>query len=315
MNDVAIAGELLIDMVSLRYVSSLSAAERFERHFGGSPGNIALNLKDMGLSPILISRVGRDPFGEFIIRKLTSRGVDTSRIQMDPINSTTFVMVSKSRETPEFLPLRGADNHLELPGDVENIFEKVGFFHFSSWPISKEPSRRTTLKMLSVARKKGVKICFDPNYRRILWENGEDGSGFVKGILKDTFLAKPSEDDARHIFGEMTAEGHIRAFHECGSKNVVLTLGKKGVVVSDGKRIEGFPSVAKRVVDTTGAGDAFWSGMYFALSNGKDVFEAARIGSVVAAFRVETVGSDEQIPAMEKLVSKYRLPEGKEVLF
>lgn len=141
------------------------------------------------------------------------------------------------------------------------------------------------------------------------------GSGFVKEILRDTFLVKPSEDDAFHIFGEMTVDGYIRAFHGCGAENVVLTLGKKGVVVSDGKRTGEFPTVARKVVDTTGAGDAFWSGMYLALLNGKDVFEAAKLGSVVAAFRVETVGSDDPIPPAEELVSMYGLPEGKEVVF
>lgn len=161
-------------MVSEEYVGSLSSAEKFERHFGGSPGNIAVNLKDMGVPSVLISRVGADPFGDFIIEKLKARGMDTGKVQADPVHPTTFVMVSKSKESPQFLPLRGADRFLTPPPDIGKIFEKTGFFHFSSWPISMEPSRTAVIGMITEARERGVKICFDPNYRRVLWENGSE---------------------------------------------------------------------------------------------------------------------------------------------
>lgn len=303
--NILIIGELLIDLITKEYTENIAEAELFERHLGGSPANIATNLSNLGLSPILLSKVGDDSFGKFIIRKLKSRGVDVSNIQIDPLNHTSFVLVSKSKETPDFLPLRGADYHLQLPSHIEKLVKSAGVLHFSSWPVSKEPSRTTVLRILSLAKKWNVKICFDPNYRDILWENGEDGISFIKDIMKDVFLLKPSIDDAECLLGNMTEGEYIQAFHRLGVKNVVLTLGKDGVMVSDRTKVKKFPSFARHVVDTTGAGDAFWAGMYSSLLRGKDIFEAARTGSAASAFRVESVGSNMPLPPMKDLTERY----------
>ncbi len=298
MSKVLIVGEMLIDMVSESYVDGLEKVETFERHFGGSPANIAVNLSDLGVDATLISRVGYDPMGQALIDNAENRHLETKYIQTDPIRPTTFVIVSKSKSTPQFIPLRGADTAIELP--TLSVFDDADFFHFSSWPISYKRSRKTILEMIDYAIDRGVKICFDPNYRKVLWENGKDGSKFVKRLMSNVFLSKPSEDDAFHIFGSMHENEYIKQFHEYGVKNVVLTLGKDGFVVSDGKKIKKFKSLARHVIDTTGAGDGFWSGMYYVLTNGGNIFEAAQFGNAVAAFRVEKFGEKLDRSLIEK---------------
>ena len=303
--NILVIGELLIDLISKEYVKNLSEAKTFEKHFGGSPANIAANLVSLGINPILLSRVGSDSLGKALVEKLKSQHMETKYIQFDPIYPTSVVLVSKSKSTPDFLPLRGADFHLELSENVEKLIAKVDLIHFSSWPISREPSRSTVLSIISLAKKRNVKICFDPNYRKILWEKGENGISFIKKMLKDIFLMKPSLDDAKCLLGDMAPEKYIQAFHQLGVKNVVLTLGKDGALVSNGKAIRKVPSLAKKVVDSTGAGDAFWSGMYYSLLKGNDIFESAKFGSATAAFRVENVGSDTPLPSVEKIVENY----------
>lgn len=293
MAKVLIVGEMLIDMVSQEYVDDLGLADKFERHFGGSPANIAVNLSDLGVEAVLISRVGDDPMGKALVDNAKKRHLETKYIQIDPTKPTTFVIVSKSKSTPQFIPLRGADTSIEMP--AHSIFDGAKFFHFSSWPISHKRSRKTILNMIDYALEKDIKICFDPNYRKVLWENGKDGSRFIKKILSNVFLSKPSEDDAFHIFGTMNDTEYVKKFHAYGVKNVVLTLGKDGAIVSDGKKTKKLKSLARHVIDTTGAGDGFWSGMYYVLTNGGDIFEAAEFGSAVAAFRVERFGIDEKI--------------------
>jgi sugar/nucleoside kinase (ribokinase family) len=295
-------GELVIDFISKEYVSDLSQAETFERHFGGSPANIATNLKTFGIKPLLLSRVGDDAFGKAFVERLKKQGINTDNIQIDPLHPTSVVLVSKSKETPDFLPLRGADFHIETPENVEKIVNEVKFIHFSSWPISREPSRSTILNILNAAKRADVKICFDPNYRRILSQSSEDGISLIKNILKGVFVSKPSLDDAKCLFGKMAPEEYVKTFHEFGVKNVVLTLGKDGALVSNGKKVEKIPSLAKKVIDSTGAGDAFWSGMYYSLLKGEDIFEAAKLGSATAAARVESVGSDTPLPPIKEIV-------------
>ncbi|BBJ28575.1 carbohydrate kinase family protein [Athalassotoga saccharophila] len=284
MGKIVIAGEMLIDMITTDYVDDLGKAETFTRHFGGSPANIAINLADLGIKSKIVSRVGNDPVGHALIDHAKSRNLDTRYIQIDSLRPTTFVIVSKSKSTPQFLALRGAETALEMP--PIDIFDDASYFHFSSWPISYKKSRKTIFEMVEYASDKGIKICFDPNYRKVLWENGADGRRTLKSIFKYIFLAKPSNDDAFHIFGSMNEMEYIKAFHRFGVENVVLTLGKDGAIISNGKRSQILSSVAKTVVNTTGAGDAFWSGMYYAMMNGADIFEAAKFGNATAAFRI-----------------------------
>jgi fructokinase len=82
-------------------------------------------------------------------------------------------------------------------------------------------------------------------------------------------------------------------------------MGKDGALVSDGKRIQHQKTVSQVVVDTTGAGDGFWSGVYCGLLNHQDIFTAAKWGSAVAAFRLRTIGSDLPLPSMEVIKSEF----------
>jgi fructokinase len=188
---------------------------------------------------------------------------------------------------------------------MARLLKKTHFFHISAWSISHHPSRKTVFSIMDDIEGTNTKLCFDPNFRRILWEKDEDPMQTIKEVLKNTYLCKPSDDDAFHIFGRMHNEEYIEAFHQLGVQNVILTMGKDGALVSDGKRIQHQKTVSQVVVDTTGAGDGFWSGVYCGLLNHQDIFTAAKWGSAVAAFRLRTIGSDLPLPSMEVIKSEF----------
>ncbi len=149
-----------------------------------------------------------------------------------------------------------------------SFLKDVEFIHFTSWPFSLS-SRGGVHEAGEKGIGRGIKITFDPNYRRVLWDREDDGSEFIKEFLKYAFIVKPSEDDALHIFGTGDPHEYIDKFHNAGASNVVLTLGHKGSVISDGHKTETLSPCARRVVDTTGAGDAFWSGILYAILQGR----------------------------------------------
>lgn len=302
MKKILIVGELLVDMISEEYVSDLSDAKKFERYFAGSPGNLAVNLKGLSIEPVLFAALGNDPFGKGYIKWLNSIHVNTSFISIVD-EHTSMVFITRSKSTPQFMPARGADYYLSIPRNFDELFDDVSFFHFTSWPISREPARTTVKKLLKIAHDKGIYVCLDPNYSPILWKETEAKS--VKLMLEfmdNVYLAKPSLDDSERIFGKHLPEKYLELYHSFGVKNVVLTLGSEGVLISDGKSQKAMPSLAKSVVDTTGAGDAFWSGLYCGLLKGLDVFEATKLGSAAAAFRIENENKSLPIPEYEKLI-------------
>ncbi|RKD32737.1 carbohydrate kinase family protein [Thermohalobacter berrensis] len=304
--DVVTIGELLIDMISHDYDDDFKFSS-FHKYFGGSPGNLAINLKRLGRESAVISNIGNDSFGKFIINTLKENTVNVDGITIDDEHNTSIVVVSKSKKSPSFIAYRDADKNLKLNDKLISLIKDSKIVHFTSWPISYEPARKTTLELIKYAKDNGKIISFDPNYRKVLWEKGHNGVDFIKELLKDVDMVKPSEDDAFHIFGSDTPEGYINKFLEFGVKLVMLTLGEDGVIVSNGEETIRIPTLATKVVDTTGAGDAFWSGFYAGILKGKTIRKAALLGSAVSACKLKEVGAVVKLPRVEEIEKKYRI--------
>ncbi|KUP23561.1 carbohydrate kinase [Paenibacillus sp. DMB5] len=301
--DLLAVGEILVDLISTTYDED-SSGGTYQRFFGGSPSNIAMNATKLGIRSAVASTVGEDSLGAFLKSQLQKAGMNTDSIQTVQ-EATSVVMLTKSKSTPVPIFYRGADYKLAYTTELEQRLVNSKILHFSCWPISRAPARQTLEKAISIAQDNGMLICFDPNYHEKLWEAGEDGIRHVKSFIAKSDIIKPSEDDAERLFGKGSPEKYIEQFLELGAKLVILTLGKDGAVVSDGKTSEAFPSLATEVVDTTGAGDAFWSGLYAGIIKGLTIRESVRTGLGVSAFKLQFAGAVVDLPKLEVIGSLY----------
>ncbi|MEH7116250.1 sugar kinase [Neobacillus vireti] len=306
-NDLLTVGELLIDMISAEYEDNFEC-HTYQKFFGGSPSNIAMNVKKLGIHSLVASAVGEDGLGKFLITQLEQAGIDTSYVQSVDY-STSMVVVTKSTSTPIPIFYRGADYHLAYTPKLEDALRNSKIVHFSCWPISMEPVRQTIEKVLAEARKNDILVCFDPNYHPMIWQKGEEGVEYVKTIIGKVDIVKPSEDDAERLFGKDTHENQIEKFLNLGAKLVIMTLGKEGAIVSNGIETMRLDTLATEVVDTTGAGDAFWSGFYTAVVKGYTIKEAVRLGFAVSAYKLKYTGAVVNLPRLEVIKEMYGLQE------
>ena len=303
--DVFAIGELLVDMISDDYDAD-NSCNKYSRYFGGSPANITMNIKRLGGNPIISASVGNDRLGEFLINNLKKNNINTEFINKVN-NSTSMVLVTKSKETPLPIFYRSADYNLEYNEDIGSILKNSKIVHFSCWPISQKKSRKVIEKVIEEARKNNVLIGFDPNYHEMIWEEGHDGIEYIKNLIGKVDIIKPSEVDAERIFGPDTPENHVNKFIECGAKLVIMTLGKYGAIVSDGTKTIKFNTLATEVIDTTGAGDAFWGGFYTAITSNYTLKEALNIGFATSAFKLKHVGAIAKLPSIEELKTIYNI--------
>ena len=304
-NDVFTIGELLVDMISDDYDTSFNC-NKYSRFFGGSPANITMNIKKLGGNPVITSCVGNDGLVDFLINHLKKNNINTELINRVN-NSTSMVLVTKSKETPLPIFYRGADYNLEYNSQIDSTLKNSKIVHFSCWPISQAKSRKMIEKVIEEARKNDVLIGFDPNYHEMIWEEGHDGIEYIKSLIGKVDIIKPSEVDAERIFGPDTPENHVDKFIQCGAKLVIMTLGKDGAIVSDGNETIKFETLATEVVDTTGAGDAFWGGFYTALTSNYPLKEALNIGFATSAFKLKNVGAIAELPSIEELKTLYNI--------
>ncbi|MEK3901783.1 MULTISPECIES: carbohydrate kinase family protein [unclassified Paenibacillus] len=304
-NDVLTVGELLVDMISNEYGED-TVCDGYTRYFGGSPSNIAINAGKLGIRSHVASAVGRDSLGNFLMNRLQSAGMATSGIQQVD-DSTSMVVITKSQATPVPIFYRAADYRLEYNEALEQALIQSSIVHFSCWPISRNPSRRAVERVIETARKHKVLIGFDPNYHPSIWQKGEDGVAYVKSIIPQVDIIKPSEDDAERLFGPGTPEEQIARFLALGAKLVILTLGKDGALVSTGSETISFATKATQIEDTTGAGDAFWSGFYTAMIKGYTLTEALELGFAVSAYKLKFTGAVVDLPALEVIKQLFNL--------
>ncbi|MGW8957610.1 carbohydrate kinase family protein [Paenibacillus sp. NPDC055715] len=304
-NDILTVGEILIDMISTDYDDHFKC-NTYQKFFGGSPSNIAVNVSRLGIHSLVASALGKDGMGVFLTNQLQLAGIDTKCVQQVDY-STSMVVVSKSKSTPTPIFYRGADYYLAYTPELEEAVDNSKIVHFSCWPISMKPVRHTIEKVIERAREKNALVCFDPNYHPMIWHKGEDGVEYVKSMFKKVDIVKPSEDDAERLFGKDTHENQVEKFLKFGAKLVIMTLGKDGAIVSNGKETIKLNTLATDVIDTTGAGDAFWSGFYAAVVKGYTLREAFTLGFAVSAYKLKYTGAIVALPKLEVIKNMYGL--------
>lgn len=305
-NDVLTVGELLIDMISDDYDDGNFSCSTYNKFFGGSPSNIAMNVKKLGINSLVASAVGEDGLGKFLINHLKNTNIDSSYIQQVDY-ATSMVLVTKSRTSPVPIFYRDADYQLAYTSKLEEALMSSKIIHFSCWPISRIPVRNTIEKVIEEARKNNMLVCFDPNYHPMIWQKGENGIEYVKSIINKVDIIKPSEDDAERLFGKDSYENQIEKFLKLGAKLVIMTLGKDGAIVSNGEETVKFNTFASEVVDTTGAGDAFWAGFYAAIVKGYTIRESLNLGFAVSAYKLKYTGAVVDLPKLEEIKEIYSL--------
>lgn len=301
-NDVLAIGELLIDMISTNYEDS----HTYQRFFGGSPSNIAMNAKKLGIRTRVASAIGEDDLGTFLLKHLDQAQIDTRYIQRVD-ESTSMVVLSKSKSTPIPIFYRAADYHLDYTVELKDSILESKIIHFSSWPLSRMPARKTMEQVIEDAKKHQTLICFDPNYHPAVWKVKENAVEYVKSIIQRVDIVKPSEDDAERLFGKDTPYNQINKFLQLGVKLVIMTLGKDGAIVSNGMETARFDTLATKVVDTTGAGDSFWSGFYTAVVQGYTIREALQLGFAVSAYKLQFMGAVIDLPTLDIIRDLYEL--------
>ncbi|WP_367755377.1 carbohydrate kinase family protein [Flavobacterium sp. WC2430] len=296
--DIICAGEVLIDFIGHEVNTSINRTKDYHRFLGGSPTNVAVNAARLGLNSVLVATCGQDGLGEYIVRKLKANKVITSQIRKSNTEPTSVIFVSKSTGTPDFIPYREADYQIHQSQIPDDLLASAKIFHTTCFALSKNPARTTILESAKKAQSLGLQTSIDINFSERIWPDREEAKLVLKEYLGTNPFVKLSEDDCYRLFAETKTEDFIfDYFHDLGAATICLTKGKDGVVLSD-KNFGMFYQKAQKIdeiKDTTGAGDAFWTGFLYAQLLNKNFEETITIAQKLAVLKLQNVG---------------RLPEG-----
>lgn len=288
--DILCAGELLLDLISADFAENFEQASTFKRLPGGSPANLCMNMARLGNKANLVASVGKDDMGLLLKNYVESTGVDGSGIaQVD--DSTTLILVTRSAATSNFEAYRGADKMISIRQFPYQKFSDIAVFHTTCFGMSQEPAQSTILQAAEKASRAGCRLSIDANYAEKIWPNQKEARRVVADFVRMGAMVKVSEVDWQRLYGEMVSpQAVLHHFLQLGAKEVVLTMGGDGCWVANESEQHFLPSRPVQVKDTTGAGDAFWSGYLTARIQNKTLLEAAMAGRKMAELKLGHFG-------------------------
>lgn len=308
--DVLCLGELLIDFVSADADCSLTDSSGFLKAAGGAPANVAAGLAKLGRRAGFIGKVGKDPFGDYLVQVLRDAGVDVSGMRFDGEARTTLSFVA-NRTSGErdcmFYRNPGADMRL-TPGELdEGAIAAASVLHFGSVSLGAEPVRSATLQAVEWAKRHKLLISYDPNVRLSLWNDEARARQEIRAGLQYADIVKISEEEMEFVTGCGTLEESASYILSNGARLVVITRGADGCFYSDGVSSGSVAGHRVDAVETTGAGDAFVAALLYKLLERRDregafvlkadgqTAAAAAFANAAGALATTVVGA---IPAM-----------------
>ncbi|RIE15386.1 carbohydrate kinase family protein [Candidatus Cryosericum septentrionale] len=316
MFDVTALGELLIDFTPCGI--SPAGMRLFEQNPGGAPANVLCALSNLGLKTAFIGKVGQDMHGDFLYETLQSQKVCTTGLVQDSNVFTTlaFVELSESGERSfSFARKPGADTCLRIGELNEDIIKNTKVFHFGSLSLTDEPARSTTFSAVETAKSSGAIISYDPNYRALLWKSREEAMVRMRSVLSLVDIIKMSDEETELLTGAKSPDDASKILIESGIPCAVITLGKDGALIRTKTSLAQVKAIDCTVVDTTGAGDAFWGGFLYKLvqSNkrpgeltAEEANDFVEFANAVATLCVQKRGAIPAMPYLKDVMNLYQ---------
>ncbi len=260
MSKIWVLGDAVVDLIPDGYNHYLRCA-------GGAPANVAVGVSRLGVEAGFIGRVGNDPLGKFMQQTLQAEKVSTEQMILDPQQRTSTVIVGldQGERSFTFMVNPSADQFLEV-NDLPN-FQQGEWLHCCSIALINDPSRSTTIEAIRRVKQAGGFVSFDPNLRESLWSSLDEMKKVVNSVVAMADVLKFSEEELTLLTNTTSLDDATKAVTSLyPEKLIIITLGKDGAIYHLNGKSQVVAGKALKPVDTTGAGDAFVSGLLAGLS-------------------------------------------------
>ncbi len=295
--DVVALGEAMLE-----FNQTSPGQPHYLQGFGGDTSNALIAAARCGVRAAYLTRVGADAFGQALLDLWQREAVDVSAIERDSGHPTGIYFVTHGAQGHEFSYLRAGSAASRMSplwlesSPVVRLLQSTRYLHASGISMAISTSAcDAVLAAMQRVHSAGGQVSFDANLRLKLWPLARARACIAQAVAySDIFL--PSLDDALHLCGRDDPDAIVDWGHQLGAPTVVLKLGADGALVSDGVRRQRIAAHPVKLVDATGAGDCFSGNLLARMSQGADLFEAARYANAAAALAVQGFGAVAPLP-------------------
>jgi 5-dehydro-2-deoxygluconokinase len=316
--DIVSMGRSSIDLYANDIGAPFHEIKSFAAYVGGCPTNISVGTRRLGLRSVLLTAVGEDPVGDFVLYFLEQEGVVNSFIPRKAGRRTSAVILGI--EPPNRFPLvfyrdNCADIQLTIEDARRAPIAESRLLLITGTGLSREPSRSATIFAAENARAYGTKVVLDIDFRPDQWHDPQAFGVTIRSVLHLTdvvlgtadevkagalgehvsFTVEHSQVSGAQVSGDLAKA--IKTILDVGPEALVLKRGEDGTTVylESGETVEAatFPVQVQNVL---GAGDAFASGFLYGYLKGWDWHRSARMGNACGAIVVTRHGCANFMP-------------------
>jgi len=296
--DVVALGEALIEF------NRRQPDERtFWMGFGGDTSNCVIAAARLGARCAYVTQVGDDDFGQELLALWRREQLATDGVRVLAGAPTGIYFVSHGADGHRFSYRRSGSAASRMTPAIlpQVLIAEARWLHVSgiSQAIS-DSARDTVACAIEIARANATPVSFDLNFRPAL-VSAPMALEVLRQTLPHCDLFLPSVDEIAALVGIDEPEAIVRWSHEHGARQVVLKLGARGCLVSDGSVLTALAASAVEPVDATGAGDCFAGACLAELSGGSSLVDAARLANRAAALSTQGYGAIDSLPRREAL--------------
>ncbi len=297
-------GDGVIDLLPLEN-------KQYQACAGGAPANVAIGLAKLGCKSGFIGRLGNDPFGHFLKETLVDNRVDCRYIEQDAQYHTSTVVVNLSQQGERsftFLVNPSADQFLSidsLPQFNQDIL------HFCSLALVGDICRQTVKEAIKRIKQSKGMISFDLNLREQMWSDHQQMHEIIKKYSYMADILKVSDEElfwlTRSPLNDWSSA--LEKLTPYSAKLIIITRGVEGTIVLWNNRRYDYPSYQVKSLDTTGAGDAFMSGLlgciaFYGLPNNNDELTSLiSMASACGALATTQKGAIVALPNNQQLLA------------
>ncbi|MGH3079589.1 MAG: 5-dehydro-2-deoxygluconokinase [Gaiellaceae bacterium] len=300
--EVLTVGRVSVDLYPEQSGVPLAEVRAFRKLLGGSPTNVAVAAARLGRKAAVATKVGDDPFGEYVRRALDEFGVDASLVGTHPTLRTPLAFCELF--PPDRFPLlfyrepKAPDLELD---DLGAVASEAELLWTTGTGLSEEPSRSTTLSALS-RRDRRPFVVHDLDYRAVFWSSSEEAGRWNREALAGATVVVGNLEEAAVALGEeLEAEEAARSLLERGPDLAVVKRGAEGVLAATRDELVEVPAVEVEVVNGLGAGDAFGGALCHGLLEGWPLERTLRFANAAGALVASRLGCADDMPTASEV--------------
>lgn len=305
--DIVAIGESLIELSTN---SKMVNAGCLYKYYGGDALATAVAALRAGSKVGFITRVGNDPFKDFLLDSWQAEGLDISQVKLSNESNGLYIIARPTLNEKEIVYYRKkiAPSKLSIDDiDIEYI-KNARVLYASGITQSLSPSANEAVEFAyKTAKENGAITAYDPNYYSAITTAEEAKENFSRVSQYIDVLFMSTKYDAINILEIESPENIVKKLWDMGIQIVILkSSDKQGYYTGYNGNINFTEFYTHDYIDTTCSGDAFNGGFLHALTHGFTPFEATKFASIVAGLQAKGIGAIKSIPNKNEVYSIYR---------